>query len=46
MNYLYQQAKRLAGLQELYKELCLEYYKNLKDKPGQVEYTSSHKRSI
>ena len=32
MNYLYQQAKRLVGLQELYKELCLEYYKKIKDR--------------
>ena len=27
MNYLYQQAKRLVGLQELYKDLCFECYK-------------------
>ena len=33
MNNLYQQAKRLVELQELYKELCFEYYKKIKDTP-------------
>lgn len=46
MNYLYQQAKRLVGLQELYKELCFEYYKKTKDTQGHVENASSHKRIV
>ena len=37
MNYLYQQAKRLVELQELYKELCFEYYNKTKDITGHVE---------
>ena len=45
MNYLYQQAKRLVGLQELYKELCFEYYKKTKDMSENVEQSSSQ-RSI
>ena len=36
MKYLYQQAKRLVGLQELYKDLCFEYYKKTK---GTSEHT-------
>ena len=32
MNYLYNQAKRLVLLQELYKDLCLEFYKKTKEK--------------
>ena len=39
MDYLYQQAKRVAGLQELYKELCFEYYRKTKDTPEQKELT-------
>ena len=31
MLYSYQQAKRLVGLQELYKELSFEYYKKTKE---------------
>ena len=46
MNYLYQQAKRLVGLQELYKELCFEYYKETKDTSESVENSSSQGRSI
>ena len=46
INYLYQQAKRLVGLQELYKELCFEYYKKTKDTSGYLENNDSHKRSI
>lgn len=47
MNYLYQQAKRLVELQELYKELCFEFYKKTKDNSKGVEqHSSSHSRSI
>ena len=46
MNYLYQQAKRLVGLQELYKELCFEYYKKIKATPEDVENSNSQIRSI
>ena len=31
MDNLYQNAKRLVELQKLYKVLCLEYYKKMKD---------------
>ena len=43
MNYLYQQAKRLVGLQELYKDLCFEYYNKTKNTSGHLEYVSNHK---
>lgn len=46
MNYLYQQAKRLVELQKLYKELCFEYYKKIKDTPETVENFNSKRRSI
>lgn len=46
MNYLYQQAKRLVGLQELYKKLCFEYYKKIKDTPEAVENSNSQRRSV
>ena len=46
MNYLYQQAKRLVGLQKLYKELCFEYYKKIKYTPETVENFNSQRRSI
>ena len=46
MNYLYQQAKRLVGLQELYKELCFEYYKKTKETSGNVEQSCNQRRSI
>lgn len=46
MNYLYQQAKRLVGLQELYKDLCFEYYKKKKDTSGHLEDVSSHKTNV
>ena len=46
MNYLYQQAKRLVGLQELYKELCFEYYTKIKATPEAVENSNSQIRSI
>jgi hypothetical protein len=45
MNYLYQQAKRLVGLQELYKDLCFEYYKKIKDNSGNIEQ-SNNQRSV
>ena len=45
MNYLYQQAKRLVELQELYKELCFEYYKK-KNTSGHLEDVSSHKTNV
>jgi hypothetical protein len=45
MNYLYQQAKRLVGLQELYKDLCFEYYKKTKDNSGNIEQ-SNNQRSV
>ena len=46
MNYLYQQAKKMVGLQELYKELCFEYYKKTKDTTKSVENSNSQKRSV
>lgn len=46
MNYLYQQAKRLVELQELYKELCFEHYKKIKDISGHVEQDGIQRRSI
>ena len=32
MKYLYGKAKKMIELQKLYKDLCLEYYKNKEDK--------------
>ena len=46
MNYLYQQAKRLVGLQELYKELCIEYYNKIKDTSESIESSSNKRRRI
>ena len=46
ISYLYQQAKKLVGLQELYKELCFEYYKKIKATPEAVENSNSQIRSI
>ena len=46
MNYLYQQAKRLIGMQELYKDLCFEYYMKLKDAPDTIDQANTHRRSI
>ena len=46
MNYLYRQAKRLVGLQELYKELCFEYYKKNKAIAGDEEQVSSQRKNI
>jgi len=46
INYLYQQAKKLVGLQELYKELCFEYYKKIKATPEAVENSNSQIRGI
>ena len=46
MNYLYQQVKRLVGLQELYKELCFEYYKKTKETSGNVKQSSNQRRRI
>ena len=46
MNYLYQQAKRLIGLQELYKELCFEYYKKTKDTSVHLEDISTNKTNL
>ena len=43
MNYLYKQAKRLVGLQELYKDLCFEYYKKTKNTSEHLEDVSNHK---
>lgn len=45
IKYLYQQAKRLVGLKQLYKDLCFEYYKKTKDTISHVEQSSSN-RSI
>ena len=45
MNYLYQQAKRLVGLQELYKELCFEYLRKQKTSRN-VEQSSNQRRRI
>ena len=46
MNYLYQQAKRLVVLKELYKDLCFEYYKKTKDASGHLEDVSSYKTNV
>ena len=46
MDYIYQQAKRLVGLQELYKELCFEYYNKIKDMSKNVEQSSESRRTI
>lgn len=46
MDYLYQQAKKIVGLQELYKELCFEYYKKIKETPENIEQVSIKKRKI
>ena len=46
MNYLYKQAKRLVGLQELYKELCFEYYKKIKDTSESFEQSDNQRRRI
>ena len=46
MNYLYQKAKRLVELQELYKELCLEYYKKTKDLSESIEQPNIQNRSV
>ena len=46
MSYLYRQAKRLVKLQELYKELCFEYYKKTKDTPENIEHSSSQGRKV
>ena len=43
MDYLYHQAKRLIGLQELYQELCFEYYKKTKDKSEHLEEANNRK---
>ena len=45
MTYLYQHSKRLVGLQELYKELCLEYYKETKKTSGNLEQSSAQRRN-
>lgn len=41
LKYLYEQAKRLVMLKELYKDLCFEYYKKTKSIPD--EPTTIHK---
>ena len=46
MKYLYLQAKRLVGLQELYKELCFEYYKKTKEIPEEISYSGIPSRRI
>lgn len=46
MKYLYQHAKKLIGLQELYKDLCFEYYKKTKDTLGHLEDVNSHKINV
>jgi hypothetical protein len=46
INYLYRQAKRLIELQELYKDLCFEYYKKVKDKKGNLNDVSSYKTNV
>ena len=46
MKYLYQQAKKLVGLKELYKELCFEYYKKLRDTSKHVEQSGSKRNGI
>ena len=45
MNFLYQQAKRLVELQELYRELCFEYYQKTKDTLGHEEQASRQRRN-
>lgn len=44
MNALYQHSKKLVGLQELYKELCLEYYKETEKISKNVEQSNNKKR--
>ena len=46
MDYLYQQAKRLVVLQELYKDLCFEYYKKSKVTSELREDESGHKINL
>ena len=37
MEYLYNQAQKMVKLKELYRELCLEYCKKVKDEPKTEE---------
>lgn len=46
MDYLYQQAKRLVELQQLYKELCFVYYEKTKGVSRNAEQSSSQTRSV
>ena len=46
INYLYHQAKRLVELQELYKDLCIEYYNKTKDTTDYEEQVGRQKNSI
>ena len=46
MKNLYQQAKRLVGLQELYKELCFEYYKKTKTTTDNLEQSSGQRIKV
>lgn len=45
MNYLYNQSKRLVQLQELYRELCYEFCKNMVDDKT-TEYSTEKNRSV
>ena len=44
MDNLYQNAKRLVELQKLYKALCLEYYKKMKDTTKYEEQASVQRK--
>ena len=46
INDIYQQAKRLVELQELYKELCYEYYQKQEASSEYLDEPNSHKKSF
>ena len=45
MNSLYQQSKRLVGLQELYKDLCFEYCNKANDTSRNLEDVSNNEKN-
>ena len=46
MKYLYQQAKKLKELQDLYKKLCFEYYTKDEEIPIHSEDVNNRKPNI
>ena len=46
LDYLYKQAKKLILLQELYKDLCVEYYRKIKDIPEDVMQPNSERGNV